>query len=352
MWKIGTMPEPDHRGEDEKWMRLAIAEARQGVGLTHPNPTVGAVIVKKNRLLAKGWHQAAGQPHAEIEAIRALRRASDARGATIFVTLEPCSTHGRTPPCTEAIAAAGFARVVYGARDPNPAHAGRADALLEKAGIAVTPGLFEAECAVLNRAWNKWIVTGRPYVIAKAGMSLDGRIASPPGRRWITSSASREDAMTLRATSQAILVGGETVRVDNPRLTLRGLPGRQQPRRVIWTKSGDLPPAARLFTDRHRARTLVYKNSPLADVLLDLGKKQVAQVLIEGGGEVLGAAFDSGLVDHVVFYIAPVLLGGKTPAVGGIGVGSNEAAIALENPTYTLLGNNLRISGDVRRASS
>jgi len=329
-------------------MRAAMAEARKGSGLTHPNPAVGAVIVKGSRILARGWHRAAGLPHAEIEALSNLKNRAAARGATIFVTLEPCSTHGRTPPCTQALIETGIARVVYGARDPNPLHAGRADALLRAAGIAVTPGVLAADCAALNSAWNKWISTGLPFVIAKAGMSLDGRIGSPPGRRWITSPESRADAMDLRASSGAILVGGGTIRADNPKLTVRGRPGAAQPWRAIWTRTADLPPGSHIFTDRHRARTLVYSGRSLRQVLRDLGRRGVQQVLIEGGGRTLGEAFDRHLVDRIVFYIAPVLLGGPVPAVAGRGAGSIADGYDLENLCYRVTGGDLRVQGDVR----
>ena len=159
---------------DEKFMRAALREAARGLGHTSPNPAVGAVVVRGGRVIARGFHQRAGLPHAEIEALRALKNPALARGATIYVTLEPCSTHGRTPPCVDAIIRAGFARVVIGATDPNPAHAGRGIGLLRAAGIAVTAGVLESECRELNAGFNKWIVTRLPLVIAKAGMSLDG----------------------------------------------------------------------------------------------------------------------------------------------------------------------------------
>ena len=328
-------------------MREALAEARKGSGCTHPNPAVGAVIAKGNRILSKGWHHAAGCPHAEIEALNGLKNRLRANGATLFVTLEPCSTHGRTPPCTQAIIDAGIARVVYGARDPNPCHAGRADEILRAAGIEVSAGILASECKSLNVAWNKWISTGLPHVIAKAGMSLDGRIASPPGRRWITSAESREDAMDLRARSGAILVGGGTIRTDNPKLTVRGRPGILQPWRAVWTKSGNLPAASHVFTDRHSSRTLVYQGQSLRSVLRDLGRRGVEQVLIEGGGRTLGEAFDRKLVDRVVFYIAPVLMGGPTPAVGGRGSRADVGGHALENASYQVIGGDIRIEADV-----
>lgn len=346
------MADMDAEGEDIKWMRIALREARRGDGRTHPNPAVGAAIVKNGRLLASGWHRAAGSAHAEIEALAALPKAAAARGATLYVSLEPCCTHGRTPPCTAAIIAAGISRVVYGARDPNPKHSGRADKILAKAGISVAAGVLANECASLNRAWNKWIATGFPYVIAKAGMSLDGRIASPPGRRWLTSEESRRDAMLLRASCAAILVGGETIRTDNPKLTLRGIRGIPQPLRVVWSRRGNLPPDSRIFTDRFRDKTRVFRRTPLRGVLRALGEAGVPSVLIEGGGYTLGEAFDGGLVDHAVFYIAPVLTGGKVPAVGGIGAGSNQDGWELANVTYEVLGGDLRLAGDVRPPSA
>ena len=166
--------------DDEKFMRAALREALRGFGQTSPNPAVGAVIVRGGRIVARGFHRGAGKPHAEVEALAALKNPGFARGATIYVTLEPCSTHGRTPPCVEALIQNGFARVVIGAIDPNPAHAGRGVGLLQKAGIEVLAGVLEEECRALNVAFNKWIVTGLPFVIAKAALSLDGRLTRPP----------------------------------------------------------------------------------------------------------------------------------------------------------------------------
>lgn len=333
--------------EDIKFLRAALVEAAKGRGRTHPNPAVGAVVVRNRRILSRGWHRAAGCPHAEIEALGGLKKTSDARGATLYVTLEPCSTHGRTPPCTQAIIDAGIHRVVYGARDPNPIHAGRADRILKKAGVAVTRGVLEQECALLNEAWNKWIATGFPFVVVKAGMSLDGCIASPPGKRWITSEESRLDAMRLRAGCGAILVGGETVRADNPRLTVRGITGALQPLRVVWTRSGKLPRKSHLFTDGFRQKTLVYENVPLRKVLKDLAGKGVEKVLVEGGGRTLGEVMDRRLADSVVLYVAPVLSGGGVPAIAGRGAGSNEKGIRLKEVTYRRLGPDLKIEGRV-----
>jgi diaminohydroxyphosphoribosylaminopyrimidine deaminase/5-amino-6-(5-phosphoribosylamino)uracil reductase len=335
-----------NKADDEAFMRLAIREAKRGIGRTSPNPVVGAVIVKNGRVLAKGWHRKAGMPHAEIEAIRALRNPSDAKGATIYVTLEPCCTHGRTPPCTDAIIAAGFARVVFGATDPNPAHAGRAISVLKKASIATTHGVLAAECTALNAAFNHWITRGLPLVIAKAGLSLDGRLARPPGEgQWLTSEASRRDAMWLRAKVDAILIGAGTLRTDNPRLTLRGVRGRQ-PLRVVVTRSGRLPKDAHLFTDEHRERTLVYLRKTLRTVLRDLAKRGCTSVLLEGGGELLGAAFDAGLVNRVVFYLAPLLCGGPK-VIGGKGAAASASAPRIANPQFRRIGPDVVIEGDI-----
>lgn len=328
-------------------MQAALAEARKGLGLTHPNPAVGAVIVRKGKVIGQGWHRKAGLPHAEIEAIASVSSPRLLKGSTIYVTLEPCSTHGRTPPCTSAIQNAGFARVVYGATDPNPSHAGAARKILTSAGIRVTAGIREKECSRLNEAWNKWIVTKRPFVIAKAGMTLDGRIASLPGGRWITSPASRRDAMQWRKISQAILVGGETVRVDNPRLTLRALRGYQQPLRVVWSRSGNIPPDCQLLTDRFRDKTKVFCGKSLSQVLKELGALGVACVLIEGGGRTLGEAFDRKLVDRALFYMAPIIGGGPVPAVGGRGVSSPDKAWKLGDQEFSRIGDDLMLTGRV-----
>jgi diaminohydroxyphosphoribosylaminopyrimidine deaminase/5-amino-6-(5-phosphoribosylamino)uracil reductase len=336
------------RADDEKFMRLALREAARGLGHTSPNPAVGAVIVKSGRVLAKGWHHRAGEPHAEIEALRALKNAALARGATLYVTLEPCSTHGRTPPCTEAIVQAGFARVVVGATDPNPRHAGRGLTILKKAGVRVTGSMLAAECAALNAAFNKWVTTGMPLVIAKAGLSLDGRLTRPAAEgQWLTSTESRADAMRLRAQVDAILIGAGTLRADNPRLTIRGIPeaAGKQPWRVVMTRHGRLPKSAYLFTDQHRARTLVYRGQTLRAVLRDLARRGCTSVMIEGGGKLLGAAFDARLVDKVHFYLAPLLCGGPD-TIGGLGAGSTASSVRLTNILYRKIGPDLRLTAD------
>ena len=331
---------------DERFMRMAIEEAKRGSGLTPPNPIVGAVLVKNGRLLAKGYHQAAGLPHAEIETLKQVPP-SLAKGATLYITLEPCSSHGRTPACTEAIIAAGIKRVVYGATDPDSRHCGRAAKLLRKAGIKVFTEFLAKECAALNVHWNHRASTGLPWVIAKAGMSLDGRIDSPPHRRWITSAASRKEGMRLRASVEAILVGGGTVRADDPALTIRGIKmckGHPQPWRIVWSHSGKLPKKSKLLTDSYRERTLLFTGMTLRKVLKELGRRGISSVLIEGGGQTLGDAFKRKLVDEVRFFIAPVIQGGNIPAVSG-----HISPAHLDNVTYKKIGSDVMISGRVRK---
>ncbi|MBL9117547.1 MAG: bifunctional diaminohydroxyphosphoribosylaminopyrimidine deaminase/5-amino-6-(5-phosphoribosylamino)uracil reductase RibD [Verrucomicrobiaceae bacterium] len=343
------MPEPfPPDPADDAWMALAIEEARKGLGLTSPNPAVGAVIVKNGEVIGKGWHRRAGEPHAEIEALRdANERSPNAvLGATIYVTLEPCSTHGRTPPCTEAILAAGLARVVYGASDPNPGHCGRADDLLRARGVQVASGVLQKECEKLIQPFAKWITTGLPYVIAKAGLSLDGKITRPTGEpQWITSEQARAHAQTTRRQVDAILVGAETVRKDNPRLTLRGeqLPSdKKQPWRVVMTRSGNLPAEVHLFTDEFKDRTLVMTNQNLSEVLADLGRRGVVSVLIEGGSQILSQAFAQQLVDEVQWYFAPRICGGGLAVVSGLDLAKS---IALKDVRTEVIGDNVCFIG-------
>lgn len=331
---------------DERFMRAALAEARKGLGNVSPNPAVGAALVQRGRIIATGYHRASGLPHAEIECLAGAAGRRSLRSATLYVTLEPCSTTGRTPPCTEAIAESGLRRIVIGATDLNPAHAGRAVRRLEAAGIEVTSGVLADECGRLNEAFNKWIVMGRPFVIAKCGMSLDGRLTrSPNESRWLTSAASRRHARMLRAQTDAILIGAETLRQDNPRLTTRGIAGARQPWRIVISRSGTLPRAAHLFTDRFASRTLVYRGKTLGAVLADLGRRNITSVLIEGGGDVLGQAFDAHLVDKVHFYLAPILTGGPVPATGGKGAAATRFGARLTEMDCLRIGSDLCVSG-------
>jgi diaminohydroxyphosphoribosylaminopyrimidine deaminase / 5-amino-6-(5-phosphoribosylamino)uracil reductase len=336
-------------------MLSALAEARLGIGLTAPNPPVGALISRDGAVLGQGHHQKAGGPHAEIEALRAAAALGhDVSGATIFITLEPCSTAGRTPPCVQALIQAKLARVVWGARDPNPAHQGRAEALLLAAGISVITGVCETECQEILRPFTKHITTALPWVIAKAGMSLDGRITRPAGEgQWLTSPAARADAMLLRSTCEAVLVGAETIRRDNPSLTVRDpalRPGQPQPWRVILTKSGQLPPTARIFTDEDKDRTLVRRGQALETVFRDLASRGVLSVLIEGGGQVLASAFSGGWVDEVVFYIAPLISGSGRPVVEATAF--SGASIPMQLIDSKQIEDDLRVRAFVKKELS
>src|SRR5947207_8380982 len=339
------------QGTHEKFMRVALVEAEKGSGKTSPNPAVGAVLVSRNRIIARGHHRRAGGDHAEIDCLGKLDDPIPAE-AVLYVTLEPCSTRGRTAPCANYIIQRGVRRVVIGAVDPNPKHRGRAIGLLHAAGVDVRTSVLENECTRLNEAFNKWIVTGEPFVIAKCGMSLDGYLTRPPGeRRWLTSESSRSHAHQLRALVDAIIVGAETIRRDNPRLTVRKGPQRTQPWRVILTKSGRLPQHAKVFRDSKRERTLVYRSQSLRAVLRDLGRREITSVLIEGGGDVLSQALNQRLIDKVQIYIAPLFTGGGVLAFGGKGAASTQQSLRLDSPRYERIGQDICITGYPKKAT-
>jgi diaminohydroxyphosphoribosylaminopyrimidine deaminase/5-amino-6-(5-phosphoribosylamino)uracil reductase len=329
---------------DEKFMCAALNEAKKALGQTSPNPAVGAVLVVDNRIVAKGHHREAGRDHAEVECLRNFAAPVPAR-ATLYVTLEPCSTEGRTAPCTDAILKAGVRNVVVGATDINPRHSGHGIVQLRNAGVSVREGVLADDCAQINEAFNKWIVTGRPFVIAKCGMSLDGRLTRPATEsRWITGDSARRHAHQLRAQVDAILVGAETVRVDNPRLTVRGVRRARQPWRVVLTRSGKLPRHAYLISDRFSSRTLTYQGKSLSTVLKILGKRGVTSVLIEGGGDVLGQALDTRLIDKVQLYLGPILTGGPVIAFPGGGADTAANALRLRRVSYRQIGESVCIT--------
>jgi len=327
------------QGEDARWMQRAIEEGKKGIGRTSPNPPVGSVVVKDGVELGAGWHRGAGLPHAEREAMAAVREAHGAdalAGSSVYVTLEPCSTHGRTPPCTDGLIEAGVSRVIYAAEDPNPAHAGRADTLLEAAGISVTRGVLAEEAAGLIRPFTKVQRTGLPWVILKTAMSLDGRITRPPGEgMWLTGEEARAEVQRLRAGCEAILTSGETVRRDNPRLDLRDpalAANRLQPWRVILTRNAtSLPKDAPLFTDAHRDRTLIEDRDHPLDVLRRLvSERGVSAVLVECGGRLAAELMDAGLVDEWVAFMAPLVTGGPVPALAGEGWAGGRSLAGAE----------------------
>ena len=330
---------------------MALAEARKGVGRTGPNPPVGAVVVKDGKFLGGGWHRRAGLPHAEVEAMAAAESAHGKAclaGATVYVTLEPCSTSGKTPACTGGLLRVGISRVVYGCMDPNPAHAGAADAIFGQAGIEVRAGVLEKECGEILRPFAKVQRTGLPWVIWKCAMSLDGRITRPEGEgQWLSGEESRADVQRIRSEVDAILTSGETVRRDKPSLTIRVselLEGRAQPWRVVLTDKPDsLPHDAPLFTDEWKDRTLIHSGG-MEDVLRELASARgVLSVMLEAGGKLSAAMFAAGLVDEAVIYHAPLLCGGGTlPALAGDGF---LKSVELQEVTWERFGTDLRVRG-------
>ncbi|OGQ94647.1 MAG: riboflavin biosynthesis protein RibD [Deltaproteobacteria bacterium RIFOXYD12_FULL_57_12] len=325
---------------DTSYMRLALREACKGIGRTSPNPSVGAVVVRDGKVVGRGYHRKAGTPHAEVHALRAAGDA--ARGATLYVTLEPCNHTGRTPPCTGAILAAGISRVVIGMADPNPRVVGGGARFLAERGLEVVSGVLTAECCRINLPFIKYISTGRPWVMMKAGISLDGRIAAGPGQcTRITGAASRRQVHRLRDTVDAILVGIDTVLVDDPALTTRlpkGVRAPRDPLRVVLDSRLRLPTSAKLLNQDSVAPTWIFcgpghdparrkalvaagaviKEVPLtgagggldlAAVLDELGRNQCTSLLVEGGGQVHGSFLAAGLVDQVFLFVAPVFLG-------------------------------------------
>ncbi len=334
-------------------MRRALALAASPGVPTGPNPRVGCVLLGPDGgTVAEGHHRGAGTPHAEAAALAAA--GENARGTTAVVTLEPCNHTGRTGPCAPALVAAGVVRVVYAQTDASPVAAGGADAL-RAAGVDVEGGLLAAEAGQLNPYWTFAVASGRPFVTLKTASTLDGRVAAADGSsRWITSAESRADAHRLRAEVDAVVVGTGTVLADDPHLTAReggsdgpALPAARQPLRVV-VGTRELPPASRVLDDA--APTLVLRTHDTASVLATLAGRDVQHVLVEGGPTLAGAFVASGLVDRVVAYVAPVLLGEGRPALGPAGIGSIGAALRLETEDVTRFGPDVRITARVARA--
>jgi diaminohydroxyphosphoribosylaminopyrimidine deaminase/5-amino-6-(5-phosphoribosylamino)uracil reductase len=354
-------------------MLRALDLAARAAGETAPNPMVGCVLVRADRVVGEGWHKGPGLPHAEIEALRAAGAA--ARGAVAYVTLEPCSHFGRTPPCVDALAGAGVAEVVYAMKDPHPAAGGGA-ARLRAAGIKTRNGLCAPEARELNRFWIHAVKSSRPYVVAKFAMSLDGKIATPAGdSKWITGALARERAHELRRIVDAIVVGANTIIADDPALTARhGLEVVGRPLRVVLDSAARTPlsalafersgkgallvatgraPAARL--DAYRAlgvETLVLPadrngRPDVAELLPALKMRGVNGVLVEGGAATLGSFFDARLVDEVWAFIAPIVIGGGASAAAGAGVSRIADAFSLDDVEVERLGRDLVVRGRV-----
>jgi diaminohydroxyphosphoribosylaminopyrimidine deaminase/5-amino-6-(5-phosphoribosylamino)uracil reductase len=342
---------------DRRWMQHALALAERGRGLVEPNPLVGAVVVRDDQVVGEGWHQRFGEAHAEVHALALA--GERARGATLYVTLEPCCHHGKTPPCTDAVLGAGIRRLVAAMLDPFAQVAGRGAALLREAGLEVEIGLEENPARRLNAPYLKLLATGRPYVHAKWAMTLDGKIATRAGdSRWISNEASRRRVHALRGRMDAIVVGIGTVLADDPLLTARP-PGARTAVRIVLDSKGRLPSTSQLVTTARAAPVLVVTagqearervsalqavgcewlplpaegRRPALTALLDeLGRRRMTNLLVEGGSEVLGSFLDAGAIDEVHVFVAPRLAGGteaRTP-VAGKGVDKIADALRLE----------------------
>lgn len=361
---------------DESFMREALKLARRGVGRTSPNPAVGAVVVAGGRIVGRGFHPRAGEPHAEVFALDEAGEA--ARGATLYVTLEPCCHTGRTPPCTDRILEAGIGRVVYAIGDPNPRVSGGGRRVLEAAGVAVEHGLLEGPARRLNEPFFHHVVTGRPLVTLKFAMSLDGRLAAPDGTsHWITSLAARREGHKLRDELDAILVGVGTVLADDPQLTCR-IPGKKtrNPVRVVLDSDLRTPPASRVLHTESAPTLVITANGAdpskveaikrtgsevievsrgaggvdVNQVLQVLGARGMTSLLVEGGATVAASFLRAGVAARVVAFIAPTLIGGgpRYQAVGDIGIGTLADALKLKDVTFRKIGGDLRVEGRIR----
>ncbi|MFB0559317.1 MAG: bifunctional diaminohydroxyphosphoribosylaminopyrimidine deaminase/5-amino-6-(5-phosphoribosylamino)uracil reductase RibD [Dehalococcoidales bacterium] len=361
------------------YMEKALSLAKLALGQVSPNPAVGAIVVKNDAVVGQGYTQPPGSWHAEVVALK--QAGEEARGGVMYVTLEPCCHHGRTPPCTQAIIAAGITEVHLAMLDPNPLVSGRGKDELEREGIRVYVGEHEAEAKEINEAYTKFITTGVPFVTAKFAVSLDGKIATKNGdSKWISGEEARKYTHYLRCAADAVMAGVNTVLIDDPLLTARccggkGGTARKQPLRVIVDGRGRTPLTARLFNQPGKALLALGRFAKpeektafaqagaelielpsegelvdLEKLLNTLGEREITSVLVEGGGTLLGSLFDRGLVDKVVAVIAPIILGGreaKTP-VGGNGVDKVIDSIKLKRVTVEKVGEDLVVSGYIK----
>jgi len=365
------------KSNDEKYMRMALRLAEKARGRTSPNPMVGAVVVKNGKVISRGYHRMAGEPHAEAIALK--KAGKKARGATLYVTLEPCShTNKRTPPCTPLVLQSKVKRVVISMVDPNPHVSGDGIKTLRKAGIEVVTGVLEAEAKKLNEAYVKYITTGMPFVTLKIAQTLDGKIATASGEsKWITGEQARAEGYRLRNHNDAILVGINTVLNDNPSLTTR-IPGGRDPIRVIVDSRLRTPFNAKVITQRSSAKTCIATldtmpkgklvklldagaeillargregRVDLKDIMKMLGSFGIMSVLIEGGAEVNASALKSGIVDKVVMFIAPRLMTGTDSlcSIGGKAPAALKRAVMLQDVTSRFVGRDLMIEGYIRQ---
>lgn len=352
---------------DRDYMLLALSLAERGRGATSPNPMVGAVVVRDGVIVGRGYHIRAGEDHAEVIALR--EAGERAKRATLYVTLEPCCHHGKTPPCSDAVIRGGITRVVAAMTDPNPKVCGGGFERLRQNGIEFEAGLLEDRARKLNETYIKYIQTGRPFVTLKLAMTLDGKIAARDGSsKWITGPEARKRVHLLRSWSDAVMVGSGTALADDPRLTVRDIEGRS-PLRVILDSRLRTPLDAHVFDDAHalviaasaadRSKEAELKKRgievmetdavegviPLREALAFLGARQVTSVLCEGGGTLAGSLLRERLADKIHLFIAPKILGNGIDAFGNSGIGSMEEAIPLRDREVETIGEDLLITG-------
>ncbi len=359
------MEDKKTRSLDERFMRRALALARKGEGSVSPNPLVGAVIVRDGRIIAEGFHHCCGENHAEIDAIR--NATETIAGATFYITLEPCSHHGRTPPCVETLIAHRPGRVVVGAVDPNPLVSGKGIEALRQNGIETEVGVLEEACRESNRVFFKYIRTGLPYVTLKFAQTLDGRIAAASGHsRWISSPPSLRFAHRLRAVHDAILVGAGTVLADNPELTCRLVRGRD-PLRIVVDSRLRLSPDATVFSDGKRTVAAATRHAPaerrrllekkgievleigedpagrvdLRELLTLLGKREISSLLVEGGAAVATSFLKENLADRLIVILAPKIIGEGINAIGDLGIRRMDNALGFSFQRVTRRGADL-----------
>ncbi len=363
--------------EDIRFMRRAMELADRGLGAVNPNPLVGCVIVRNGRIIGAGWHERWGGLHAERNALN--RCSEPAAGATMYVTLEPCCHHGKTPPCTDAVIAAGIKRVVVGLTDPNPLVSGRGIARLREAGIEVESGVLEEELRHQNRAFLKYITRREPWVVMKSAMTLDGKICTSTGdSRWVTGEEARHRVHTMRRNLMAILVGIGTVEADDPMLNCRLEGSPRQPLRLVADTTARISPKSQLVRTARQLRTVVLHTAQapeerlqaltregvecwccaekeghldLKDAMARLGNEGVDSLLVEGGGMLNDSLLREGLIDEVALFVAPKLIGGqraKSP-VEGVGFERMSQAVELDEITTERIGNDLLINGIIKR---
>lgn len=363
----------------EEYMKLALELAKKGIGKVHPNPMVGAVIVKDGKILGQGYHKKCGEGHAEVNAFKdAEKKNENVEGAEMYVTLEPCSHFGKTPPCADKIIEKKISKVFIGILDPNPLVAGRGVKKLKDAGIYVEYGILESECYKLNEVFMKYIVKKEPFVVMKTGMSLDGKIATYSGEsKWITGEKSREDVHNLRNELTGIMVGINTVLKDNPQLTCR-VNGGRNPIRIIVDSTLKIPIDCKIVNTAKEVETIIAttdkanldkinsledkgvkvivvpsKNGKvnLKELMIALGNLKIDSILLEGGGTLNFSALEEGIVDKVKIYIAPKIIGGKdskTP-IEGKGIDNLKDAFKITNLSVSTIGEDILIEGYVEK---